>query len=445
MKIGIISYGSAVNCYDIAQHYLEETVKQLKKMGHEIKAVSKVVLSDEENKEAFCLFRKEVPELIVIQMGTFAQGNMLLDAIMEWEKIPIFVCGFYDPIVKEHPTIPLNSLTGLTMLTSFLHKIGKKFSYAYGKFEDETIMKKIQLTINAIELKNKLKHSRYLVVGSHVPGFYNCTVDELRFRKEIGPEIIYYSVASLLREAEKIDTKQVIETCREIEQRVQVTVGRTMVEKTVRLELALKNYVKENEINAVTMKCWPELQDLYQCSGCGVLSRLNDSGTVAGCEGDITGLASMDILQKLSKKPVFFADLVTAAQTGIVKAWHCGFGPEKLAKNLAAIEYTQQATLRNGIGVGIQYEMKQGRLSMCKLSEQKEGYQMLFAGGVGVPTDRQLLGVQTDIKLDAGFSKVMDMIIENGFEQHYAIVHEDLKEQLKEFSKWKNIRLFCAD
>lgn len=445
MKIGLISYGSPVLRYDIAQKYLEQTVLWLKKSKNQIVSMEKVVLTEAENRKAMALFEQERPALLVIQMGTFTQGNMLMDFIMEFEDIPVFVWGFKDPIIEDFPTIPLNSLTGMTMLTSFLHKVGKKFSYGYGDFEDMEIRKKLSHTIQAVETMEKLKHSRYAIVGSRAPGFYRCMVDELQFRKQIGPELVYHSLVSLLRDAEKIPEAKVRSVREKINPDIQINIGKTMVERTIRLELAMQEFIRQEGIDAVTMKCWPELQDMYQCSGCGVLSWLNDSGITACCEGDVAGLATMDILTKIGKKQVFFADLVSAAGKSGIKAWHCGFGPERLAREHTAIEYTEQATMRSGIGIGVQYEMKLGRISMCKLSEQGQGYHMFYAGGNTVEPDRKLLGVQTDIMLDAGMEKVIETIVNHGFEQHYAIIHSDIRQQLEEFAKWTGIHMVCAE
>ena len=79
---------------------------------------------------------------------------------------------------------------------------------------------------------------------------------------------------------------------------------------------------------------------------------------------------------------------------------------------------------------------------MCKLSENKDGYRLLAAGGQTVAPDRTLLGVQTDIQLDSGFDQVLRTIVENGFEQHYAIVHEDVRHTLLALAKWTNIILY---
>lgn len=437
MKIGLISYGSAVNRYEIAQEYLDLTCQWLRnETKHDIISIRKVVLDDEANEAAITRLKEESIQLLIIQLGTFAQGNMMIDLVMEFGEIPLFVWGFNDPVVESHPTVPLNSLTGMMMTTSYLHKLGRKFSFGYGDFGDKDVFVQVLDMVRAVDVREQLRQSRYAVVGSRAPGFYGCMVDELRFRKELGPEIVYYSLASMLHAAQKQNTGKVEARMKEITENYSVMVNSDMLEKNVRIELALKDYAEREGINALTLKCWPDLQELYNCAGCAALSELNEYGITAGCEGDIQGLAAMDILRKMSKKTVFFADLVGMTKSGGLKAWHCGFGPRSLAEDPRKISYIEQATMRKGLGTGIQYDMREGVVTLCGFSEQKDGYKLLAAAGKSEKADRKILGVQTDIRWECSTKDLIRTAVEQGFGQHYALVHEDLRKPLREFVKW---------
>lgn len=437
MKLGLISYGSAVNRYDIAQKYLDLTSQWLRNdTEHEIIEIQRVVLGDEANRAAIARLKKEGVRLLIVQLGTFAQGNMMIDLVMELDGIPVFVWGFNDPVVEDHPTIPLNSLTGMMMMTSYLHKLGRSFSFGYGDFEDKTVYRQVLDTVRAAAVKEQLRHSRYAVVGSRVPGFYGCMVDELRFRREIGPEIVYYSLASMLHDAKELSTGRVEARMKEITEDYPVRIDPCMLEKNIRIELALRDYAEREGVNALTLKCWPELQELYHCAGCAALSELNEFGITAGCEGDIQGLTVMDILRKMSGKTAFFADLAGMTKSGGLKAWHCGFGPRSLAEDPQKICYTEQATMRNGLGTGIQYDMKEDVVTLCGFSEQKDSYKLLLAAGRSEKPDRRVLGVQTDIRWECSTEHLLHTAVEQGFGQHYALVHEDLRRPLREFAKW---------
>lgn len=441
MKIGVISYAAQVNLIDVAKQYHEKTIAVLQSTGHSLVCVSELVMDDTANEAAIDELKNGHPEMIVLELGSFAQGNMIVEFIQAFKDTPLFIRGYNDPIVPSFPTVPLNSLTGFIMTTSFLKKTKVKFSWTYADIEDEEADRKLMGMIKAIEVKTDLRKGKYAIVGSRAPGFYLSMVDELRFRNQIGPEIVYLSIGSLLEAAQSIDKKRILEEVVKLKATASVVAENEQLEKNIRLYLALSDYVDKNKITALTMKCWPELQTLYHCAGCAALSWLNEKGIPASCEGDVAGLCTMDILYRLSdKRPVFFADLVGKSRTGAMKAWHCGFGPRGLCKENGTVTYTEQPTMRNGIGVGVQYEMQTGYATMCKLSEQEDGYKLLMAEGQIEEADRAVKGVQADISLDVGFTQVLEMIVENGFEQHYAVVHGVLGDLITEFSKWTDIK-----
>ena len=378
MNIGLVSFAGAANVVRIAQDYHINTAKIIKKTGHNLINIEDLIMNDKDNREAIECLQNSFLDLIVIEIGTFAQGNMIVDLIEAMKDVPIFVRGYVDPVVPECPTIPLNSMTGFLMTTSFLKRTNTKFSWSYSESEDKNAEEKLLTTIKALEVKKKLSKARYAVVGSRVPGFYISTVDELKFRRQIGPEIVYLSIATLLDEAKKISNERVTEKMNELKKAVRFFISEEQVEKNIRLFLTLKDFCKNNDISALTLKCWPELQDLYQTAGCAVLSMLNDEGIISCCEGDIPGLYTMDLLHRITGKPVFFADLVGKSKKGALKTWHCGFGPHGLCKAGCEISYTEQAVMRSGIGVGVLYEAKTGRVTLCKVSEQEKQYKLFY-------------------------------------------------------------------
>ena len=441
MKIGLISFAAKVNCYDIAQQYLERTNDFLKQSGHEIECVAKVVLDPAAFQNAVEQLHAAEPELIVMEIGSFTPGEMMVDFAQSFRNTAFFLRGYNDPIVESHHTIPLNSMTGLLMATSFFHRLQIPFDWAYGDAEDEACREKLMLTVNAVAARAKLRGRKYAVIGSRAPGFYLSGVDELRLRRQIGPQIEYCSLADILARAQAMPAQRVQEKVGQLLAKAPNPIlSEQAFEKSARLLLAVTDHVSENRIDAVTMKCWPELQQLYGCAGCSTLSELNDMGVPACCEGDIPGLITMDVLHMFTGKSPFFADLVCRNTGAGLKAWHCGFGPFSLADDSGDACFIEQATMRGGIGAGHQYTMKRGRVTMCRFSEQPDGYKLFAAAGCTQSPDRKILGVQTDIQLDAGFDKVFASIVENGLEQHFAIVHGDLCGQLRVFSKWMGMR-----
>lgn len=72
-----------------------------------------------------------------------------------------------------------------------------------------------------------------------------------------------------------------------------------------RLCKAYKEYVDENNIGALSSRCWPDFFTAFGTPVCGVLAMLNDMGVAASCEADTYGALSMYMGMKLSEQAVF--------------------------------------------------------------------------------------------------------------------------------------------
>lgn len=442
MKIGLISVGFPNFRYDIANEYLQISLNKLNKDNYDVICCGKTLIEEQDiYSELYDLKSKNI-DLLILQCGTYSYGSCMMKIVELLEHTPLLMWGFPEPIIEGFNGLPLNSLCGLNMYGSFLEKVDKKYSYVYGKADDENTYNKVINTIKAIEIKKKMKESRFCIIGGRVPGFYLSNVDEVRFRHEIGPEIVYYSLASLIRDVNEISSERVEkEVDLMVGEAAKITTTKKMLDKSARIYLAILDYKEKNNIDGFTIKCWPEFQELLDCSVCGVVSRLNNIGISTSCEGDITGLATMFIQNLISNEPCFFADLVNINEKGIAKAWHCGPAPLSLARDKDTTEYSEHPTIKQGMGFAVQFKMKLGRLTMIKLKEAKSGYKMFIATGEGIEEDRQLVANQADIRFDSPVSEVLDTIMANGIEHHYAIVYSDIKDLLIETCKWMEIEV----
>ncbi|WP_066501179.1 L-fucose/L-arabinose isomerase family protein [Abyssisolibacter fermentans] len=442
MKVGLISLGFPNFRYDIAQEYLEKSVKHLERMDYELVYHDKVLIEDKGLDGILENMRVQGIEMLIVQCGTYSHGSMMMK-ITEWLKdMPLLIWGFREPMIDGFRGLPLNSLCGLNMYASFLKKVDKKFSYVYGAIDEKAVYEKVEKMIRVIDVKVKLKASKFCIIGSRVPGFYLSNVDELRFRHQIGPELLYYSIASLLRDAQNIDTDRVKREVDTMKNEVaKVTTTDEMLEKSARVYLAIEDFKESNNIDAFTIKCWPEFQELYGLGVCGVVSRLNNKGITTSCEGDVSGLVTMYIQYLLSKQPCFFADFVNINEKGIAKMWHCGPAPLCLANNPDKTEYREHPTIKNGIGMAVEFELKKDYVTMMKIKEGKNKYELFMAKGMAVDEDRDLVANQLDVKFDKPIDEVVDIIMNNGVEHHYVLAYKDLEKDLLELCKWMDIQI----
>lgn len=446
MKVGLISIGFPNFRYDYAQKYLEISLNKLGHLISDLETCGKTLIDESHINDEIIRLKACQIDMIIVQIGTYSYGSSMMKIIETFNETPLLLWGFREPIIEGFRGLPLNSLCGLNMFASFLEKVDKKFAYVYGDVEDYDVYQRIEKTLKAIHVKTQLKSSKFCVIGGRVPGFYLSNVDELRFRHEVGAEIVYYSVASLLEDVKNIDSNRVKDEVKKIQDEVfEVTTSHEMLEKTARIYLAIMDYQSANQIDAFTIKCWPEFQALDNCSVCGVVSRLNNEGIMTSCEGDITGLTTLYLQYLLTQKPCFFADLVNLNESGVFKTWHCGPAPLSLTRDYTTTKYTEHPTIKQGMGIAVEFKMKLGRLIMLKLKESKNTYKLFMASGEGIEEDRDMVANQADIIFDSKPSHIIETIMKHGIEHHYAIVYEDIKDELLEVCKWMNFEVVDCD
>lgn len=435
IKVGVVSIGFKNFRYDIAKSYLNQTMDRIQSLNVDSIFYPTVAMDIQGVNEALSYFENEKVDMILLQIGTFPMGEMAMHLLSKIAHTPLFLWGFEDPVVDTYNTIPLNSLTGMTMITSYLKRMRIKFSYGYGAVDSDVVWGKIGHMVRALYVKKQLSIAKFAVIGTRAPGFYLCEVNQVAFKQKVGVSVEYYSVGDLVVAAKAISQDRVDQLRVTLEKTVSVDGTRERFEKNIRVYLAVKDLIRQEGITALSIKCWPEWQSQYGISVCPVLAMLNDDGVMTSCEGDIPGLTTMYIQYLLTNQPPFFADLVNISRAKVLKAWHCGHAPLKLSNG--PVSFIEHPTMRNGLGLAVQFDMiTSERITMAKLSEYDNDYRLFFTTGKSVSPDRFIEGPQTDLVLDKSIDDVLDLIVENGIEHHFSIAHQDLTDDFLECCKW---------
>ncbi|MFP4078437.1 MAG: L-fucose/L-arabinose isomerase family protein [Candidatus Izemoplasmataceae bacterium] len=435
INVGLMAIGFEKFRVDLAKRNLKRSMELLREEPLNLVHYDEVVMDVKTLNHALTSMQSDTLDLMVVQVGTFPMGELALEMLTAIKDVPLFIWALEDPVTEDYNTVPLNAFTGLNMLSSYCKRLGITFAYDYGDLEDKRSIKKLRTTVQALKAKKLLKHSKFGVIGTRAPGFYLSEVNQLAFKRHVGPSIEYYAIGELVQAAKAFEEEDVKPLRDELSSKINLKKGsEDQLDKTVRVYLAIRDLVERENITALSIKCWPEWQSLYGISVCPILSLLNDEGYITSCEGDVGGLATMVMQYAMTDEPPFLADLPTISKER-VKAWHCGHTPMKLCDG--PIAFIEHPTMKEGIGLAVQGEMKTSEaITIAKLSEMNEHYRLFLSKGKSVPVDRQLEGPQTDLVLDKSTTEIVDTIVENGIEHHYSIAHQDIADALRELSKW---------
>ncbi len=164
--------------------------------------------------------------------------------------------------------------------------------------------------------------------------------------------------------------------------------------KSERIYQTLKVISKMHRLSAVSPRCFDFIKD-FGATGCLALSRLNDEGTVGGCEGDVPSAVAMIALSETSGGPAFMGNPSFIEGHKLTLA-HCTVAT-RLTK-----EIRFRTHFESGIGLALAGEFRRGaRVTVARFAK---GYSLLRAGG-GIlvknePWSEELCRTQAQIRMD---------------------------------------------
>ena len=127
----------------------------------------------------------------------------------------------------------------------------------------------------------------------------------------------------------------------------------------------LKEIVIKYNLQGVTLRCF-DLLSTVKNTGCIALSKLNDEGIPAACEGDIPTLLTMMVCKRLTGELCFQVNPARINSDGEMLFAHCTLPLKMTEKH----EYTTH--FESGIGVAIHGDLPTGDYTLVKLSNDMQ-------------------------------------------------------------------------
>ncbi|MBF0503028.1 MAG: fucose isomerase [Candidatus Riflebacteria bacterium] len=194
--------------------------------------------------------------------------------------------------------------------------------------------------------------------------------------------------------------------------------------EAARIFMALKRLVSEEQLNAITVRCFDFIKE--RTTGCLALSLLNDEGLVAGCESDAQSVFSMLLLKLLTGQTSFMANPTQVKrETNKVIFAHC-----TIATRLTR-EYIIRSHFESGVGVAIQGEMIPGPVTIFKCGGP--GLDRFFISGGRLLEnlgDPHSCRTQVELVLD----EPVDYFLKTPLSNHHVIIPGNHVELLREFT-----------
>ena len=246
-----------------------------------------------------------------------------------------------------------NSLAASMEILSYLQQHHIEGEIIHGS--TAYINQQIALLQQVEKAHKTLLGSRLGIIGKPSDWLISSIADKEQIMAKLGIELVDIPMQALFDAIDKQDDKTNTENAD----------GDT-IQKSLpgaeRIYQALKDVVVQYRLQGFTLRCF-DLLTTIKNTGCLALAKLNAEGYVAGCEGDVPAMLTMMIVRSLFGISGFQANPANInPETGEVLFAHCTI-PLDMVEH-----YEYDTHFESGIGVGIRGYMKEGAVTIFKVS-----------------------------------------------------------------------------
>ena len=246
-----------------------------------------------------------------------------------------------------------NSLAASMEILSYLRQNNIKGEIIHGSAA--YITKRIKLLSQVEDARKALLGSRLGIIGQPSDWLISSAADEKVVRQRLGVELVNIPMSELLDVISKTP-----ETLPEDSSDIEIV--KNSIPGANKIYQALRTIVENHRLQGFTLRCF-DLLTTVKNTGCLALAKLNAEGIVAGCEGDVPAMLTMMIVRSLLGVSGFQANPSRInPETGELLFAHCTI-PLNMVER-----YEFDTHFESGIGVGIRGFMKEGPVTVFKVS-----------------------------------------------------------------------------
>ena len=308
-----------------------------------------------------------------------------------------------------------NSLAASMELLSRFNQIGKTGRIIYLPADEKP--ENITANIQALNGKDQLTGSRIGEVGSPSDWLVASSPSAKTVKENWGADVIPVKMTELKQLFSEITDEDCQENFNELTNNSQEIDEPTNKDNinNIKVYLAMKTLVEQSDLDAVTQRCFDLVLDLGT-TGCFALSRLNDEGIIAGCEGDMVSTIGMLLVYKKTGRIPWMANpsRLNLENNSIIIA-HCTVPISIVDK------YIIRSHFESGIGVGIQGTFSKGDVTIFRIGGYNLDKIWLVNGEiVSTSKEEDLCRTQIEVKLNSDVN-VADLLT-NPLGNHLIIV-----------------------
>lgn len=436
VKVGVIFLGRKRPGFDMewGQPMAEKARAAMAKTGFSIYEPPQTVTDDASLKTAVADCSQKGVDAIVTLQTTMADMRMAPTMSQIWPH-PVIIWA--TPENPQGDMISSCSLVGVHAWASILQQINHPFEIVYGDPDDAKTMKQFNDAVRLAHTHKRLHNAFVGIIGTQAPGFFAMGSDPFTIRKGTGAQLKSFTLLEFADVVNSFSEKEVAEDVAKVKAMGMAHKDTTDDDLPMasRLYLALRHYLDNENIDALSFRCWPEMPNTFGQWPYVAMARLTDEGKAIGCEGDVDGSVTALAGESLGLGPSQLSDWLEHDDSTIT-IWHAGTAPFSLTPPPGEPGGPQIAChFNNKKPAVIESSFKVGLpVTLCRMWHTDGTYKISACDAETVTPRRHLMGTNGLAKLkDRNPDEWFRTLCDEGMPHHLSIFaghHSDLLQRL---------------
>ena len=285
--------------------------------------------------------------------------------------------------------------------------------------KDPAIRDEISVTARAARSYRLSRSLRIGLIGNLSPLMISLPYNLPLLKRKLGPSTIKITMPRLARMLKSIRESEIGQKLDEYKTKYSVKVSDQALANALRFQLAVRQFVKEYNLDGIALECWTNLFPKYGVNPC--LGHLDD--LAVGCEGDIVSLSGSLILQNINGVKPYLADILSVDQEkNTIELSHCS-APISLAADPSKVSIAERTDPRSaGKTAFVNFDLKQGPATLVRFYGRNLDKIHLAYGNLQSKGDTR---------------EFLDNVSGN----HYLFTYGDIRRELRYFAKWNGLQV----
>ena len=332
LKLGVIFLGRRRPGFDMEWgRRMEERVRdRLKQTAFEVFEPAEKAIDEVSLNRALTACEQAQVEAILLLQTSMGDGRLAPTLAQRWPDPPVL---WATPEKPNGDMISSCSLVGAHCWASVLRQMGHAFEVVYGDPDDSETQQRLSESVRRAATVRRLRAVRLGIIGGQAPGYFAMSADPFVIHRALGAQVQTYSLLEFANAVNGLNQEAVTEDVARVK-----ALGMPHKDTTdedlpmaSRLYLGMRSFIQGENLDALTIRDWPEMPNTFgQWPYLGV-ARLADEGCAVGIEGDADGALSAWIAESLGLGRCYLSDWLEHDKETIT-LWHGGAAPMSLCE-----------------------------------------------------------------------------------------------------------------